>query len=74
MDGQSWPNPLTGHCPEISRSHKAVSKVSLVIAALTCHMLMNNRRWERAHYYLGKHYNKILESEKAKPMGKEAQI
>ncbi|CAG8024016.1 unnamed protein product [Penicillium olsonii] len=28
----------------------------------------------RAHYYLGKHYNKILESEKAKPMGKEAQI
>ncbi|KAJ5543050.1 hypothetical protein N7535_005479 [Penicillium sp. DV-2018c] len=31
-------------------------------------------KWERAHYYLGKHYNKILESEKAKPMGKEAQI
>ncbi|KAN0073288.1 hypothetical protein V8E54_008508 [Elaphomyces granulatus] len=31
-------------------------------------------RWEKAHYYLGKHYNKILESEKTKPMGKEAQI
>ncbi|OQD80500.1 hypothetical protein PENANT_c035G04418 [Penicillium antarcticum] len=31
-------------------------------------------KWERAHYYLGKHYNKILESEKAKPMGREAQI
>ncbi|KAJ5806956.1 hypothetical protein N7474_010548 [Penicillium riverlandense] len=31
-------------------------------------------RWEKAHYYLGKHYNKILESEKSKPMGKEAQI
>ncbi|KAA8650030.1 protein kinase MEC1 [Aspergillus tanneri] len=31
-------------------------------------------RWEKAHYYLGKHYNKILESEKAKPLGKEAQI
>jgi serine/threonine-protein kinase ATR len=31
-------------------------------------------RWEKAHYYLGKHYNKILDSEKAKPMGKEAQI
>ncbi|KAJ5770783.1 uncharacterized protein N7511_002834 [Penicillium nucicola] len=31
-------------------------------------------KWERAHYYLGKHYNKILESEKVKPMGKEAQI
>jgi hypothetical protein len=31
-------------------------------------------RWEKAHYYLGKHYNKIIESEKAKPLGKEAQI
>jgi serine/threonine-protein kinase ATR len=31
-------------------------------------------RWEKAHYYLGKHYNKILELEKVKPMGKEAQI
>ncbi|KAJ5683180.1 hypothetical protein N7462_006345 [Penicillium macrosclerotiorum] len=31
-------------------------------------------RWEKAHYYLGKHYNKILDSEKSKPMGKEAQI
>ncbi|KAJ5300562.1 uncharacterized protein N7443_005564 [Penicillium atrosanguineum] len=31
-------------------------------------------RWEKAHYYLGKHYNKILDSEKTKPMGKEAQI
>ncbi|KAE8338953.1 hypothetical protein BDV24DRAFT_137247 [Aspergillus arachidicola] len=31
-------------------------------------------RWEKAHYYLGKHYNKILDSEKAKPLGKEAQI
>ncbi|RAL13613.1 protein kinase MEC1 [Aspergillus homomorphus CBS 101889] len=30
-------------------------------------------RWEKAHYYLGKHYNKILDSEKAKPLGKEAQ-
>ncbi|KMU90524.1 kinase rad3 [Coccidioides immitis H538.4] len=31
-------------------------------------------RWEKAHYYLGKHYAKILDSEKAKPIGKEAQI
>ncbi|RAK98040.1 protein kinase MEC1 [Aspergillus ibericus CBS 121593] len=31
-------------------------------------------RWEKAHYYLGKHYNKIFDSEKAKPLGKEAQI
>ncbi|GAB1209571.1 hypothetical protein APSETT445_008352 [Aspergillus pseudonomiae] len=30
--------------------------------------------WEKAHYYLGKHYNKILDLEKAKPLGKEAQI
>lgn len=35
---------------------------------------MLDYRWEKAHYYLGKHYNKILDSEKAKPMGKEAQI
>jgi serine/threonine-protein kinase ATR len=31
-------------------------------------------RWEKAHYYLGRHYNKIIESERAKPPGKEAQI
>lgn len=31
-------------------------------------------RWEKAHYYLGKHYNKILDSEKLKPLGREAQI
>ncbi|PGH17548.1 hypothetical protein AJ79_01148 [Helicocarpus griseus UAMH5409] len=31
-------------------------------------------RWEKAHYYLGRHYTKILDSEKSKPLGKEAQI
>lgn len=30
-------------------------------------------RWEKGHYYLGKHYNKLLESEKAKPPPKQAQ-
>ena len=30
-------------------------------------------RWERGHYYLGKHYNKLLESEKALPLAKQAQ-
>lgn len=37
-------------------------------------ILTMKTRWEKAHYYLGKHYNKILELEKVKPMGKEAQI
>ncbi|KAL8671782.1 MAG: hypothetical protein Q9168_003729 [Polycauliona sp. 1 TL-2023] len=30
-------------------------------------------RWEKAHYYLGKHYNKLLEHEKAKTTAKRAQ-
>lgn len=30
-------------------------------------------RWEKGHYYLGKHYNKLLESEKAKSPEKQAQ-
>lgn len=30
-------------------------------------------KWDKAHYYLGRHYNKILDSEKAKAPGKEAQ-
>ena len=30
-------------------------------------------RWEKGHYYLGKHYNKLLESEKAKLPAKQAQ-
>jgi serine/threonine-protein kinase ATR len=34
----------------------------------------HHRKWEKGWYYLGKHYNKILDSEKAKPVGKESQI
>ena len=30
-------------------------------------------RWEKAHYYLGKHYSKLLDSEKAKPFAKQSQ-
>ena len=30
-------------------------------------------RWEKGHYYLAKHYNKLFESEKAKPPAKQAQ-
>ena len=32
-----------------------------------------HNRWEKGHYYLGKHYNKLLESEKSKPPAKQAQ-
>jgi len=34
--------------------------------------MLTAARWEKGHYYLGKHYNKLLESEKAKPAGKQA--
>ncbi|KAI9826145.1 MAG: serine/threonine-protein kinase M1 [Thelocarpon impressellum] len=30
-------------------------------------------RWEKGHYYLGRHYNKLFESEKARPHNKQAQ-
>ena len=33
----------------------------------------SHSRWERGHYHLGKHYNKLLESEKLKPPAKQAQ-
>ena len=33
----------------------------------------SHTRWERGHYHLGKHYNKLLESEKLKPPAKQAQ-
>ncbi|MCJ1477208.1 serine/threonine-protein kinase M1 [Lambiella insularis] len=32
-----------------------------------------HNRWEKGHYYLGKHYNKLLDSEKAKTPAKQAQ-
>lgn len=35
--------------------------------------IRSHQRWEKGHYYLGKHYNKLLESEKAKTPGKQAQ-
>ena len=31
-------------------------------------------KWERGHYYLGKHYNKLFVFEKAKPPAKQAQV
>lgn len=31
----------------------------------------NFQRWEKGHYYLGKHYNKLLEAEKALPKNKQ---
>ncbi|KAK5125692.1 hypothetical protein LTR85_011966 [Meristemomyces frigidus] len=32
----------------------------------------NFQRWEKGHYYLGKHYNKLLEAEKALPKSKQS--
>ncbi|TKA57007.1 hypothetical protein B0A49_10588, partial [Cryomyces minteri] len=31
-----------------------------------------NARWDKGHYYLGKHYNKLLESEKALPRARQS--
>ena len=33
----------------------------------------SHNRWEKGHYHLGKHYNKLLESEKLKAPAKQAQ-
>jgi len=35
--------------------------------------IIHHRRSEKAYYYIGRHFNKILESEKSKPLGKESQ-
>ncbi|KAL8641328.1 MAG: hypothetical protein Q9228_001843 [Teloschistes exilis] len=35
--------------------------------------IKGHARWEKAHYYLGKHYNKLFEHERAKTMEKRAQ-
>jgi serine/threonine-protein kinase ATR len=31
------------------------------------------KRWDKGWYLLGKHYNKVLDSERSKPLGKESQ-
>lgn len=33
----------------------------------------NHSRWEKGHYYLGKHYNKLWDVEQALPIGKQSQ-
>lgn len=52
--------------------HAGQTQSDLIIrqyrAAVSCFS-----KWEKGHYYLGKHYNKLLESEKAKPPPKQAQ-
>lgn len=72
VDRQSRTNSIGCHCPEIPGSDQAPHKVVHESTEASRHTDMG--RWEKAHYYLGKHYNKILDSEKAKPLGKEAQI
>lgn len=37
------------------------------------HAIRWHARCEKAHYYLGKHYNKLFEYQKARPMAKRAQ-
>ena len=32
-----------------------------------------HRQWEKGHYALGRHYNKLLDSERSKPTGKESE-
>ena len=32
------------------------------------------QRWEKGHYYLGKHYQKLLDAEKALPKNKQSQL
>lgn len=34
----------------------------------------NFQRWEKGHYYLGKHYNKLLAAEKALPKAKQSAV
>ena len=34
--------------------------------------IMSYPRWDKGHYYLGRHYDKLLESEKALPLGKQS--
>ncbi|GAB1729612.1 hypothetical protein NU195Hw_Modified_171t1 [Hortaea werneckii] len=36
------------------------------------HAARTFQRWEKGHYYLGKHYNKLLEAEKAQPENKQS--
>ncbi|KAF2178853.1 hypothetical protein K469DRAFT_598368 [Zopfia rhizophila CBS 207.26] len=36
--------------------------------------LMSFPRWDKGHYYLGRHYLKLLESEKAMPKGKHSMV
>ena len=48
-----------------TQSQFIVSRYKSSVASFT--------RWERGHFHLAKHYNKLLESEKSKPPGKQAQ-
>lgn len=83
------PEDMTLTSDQIQKQNVVVAKAHLMLAkwldsagqtqsevikkqyrkATECH-----KKWDKGWYYLGKHYNKILDSEKAKPVGKEAQI
>ncbi|KAI5306089.1 serine/threonine-protein kinase M1 [Ascosphaera pollenicola] len=47
---------------------------SEIIARKYRHAISLHPRWEKAHYHLGKHYAKILESERLKPPEKQSHI
>lgn len=52
---------------------KAGQTQSDIIISQYKNALESCNRWEKGHYYLGKHYNKLLESEKSRLPGKQAQ-
>ncbi|KAF3481011.1 kinase rad3 [Arthroderma uncinatum] len=77
------PVPMDGHKQNIlmARAHLLLAKwmdsagqtQSEVIISRYRQAINYYSKWEKAHYYLGKHYTKILDSEKSKPLGKEGQ-
>ncbi|KAI9820333.1 MAG: serine/threonine-protein kinase M1 [Pycnora praestabilis] len=73
-DKQQQQNLLTG------RAHLLLAKWLDTAGQTQSHIIIKEyrtalasyNRWEKGHYYLGKHYNKLLESEKTVPPAKRA--
>lgn len=73
MDQGSTPNKVKCHAELLLAKwlDRAGQTTAIVLKDSYASGIMSYPRWDKGHYYLGRHYNKLFESEKTLPASKQ---
>ncbi|ORX98750.1 hypothetical protein BCR34DRAFT_142938 [Clohesyomyces aquaticus] len=76
VDGQQAPNKVKSHAQLLLAKwlDRAGQTKAVALKDAYASGLMAFPRWDKGHYYLGRHYLKLLESEKKLPRGKQTMV